>query len=427
MRPFFQIAVAAVIMATGIPCLDAVALETLADLQIDACENRALVRRYQAQAGILETRVAEARSMYLPSLDVDYTLNRLNHNTTLGELRNTDRFSAGVTWNLFSGFKRRHDLASAQLSKKAADLETMAIQQDICLNTALAFLSVHRAMENLSVARAEVQRYEDRLRQVDLKVAVGVLKKTDRLRIRVERDNALQGLRRAESAVTEAVNLLSFETGRPVERESLDFSLFETLPPQKDPGLSMERIRNHRSDIQAMELSIQAAGRQIDSARAEGYPRADLYAGYAAYNAGENAAETFSFSDDELRCQAILSLNLYDGGRRKAAATRASETRRTIKMGMQEAIAGLETRLNNILADQAVAFDNLGVARAGVAEAQENLRITDLAFEQGIGTSTDVLDAIFNLSRARFNVISARTRVFENHFQLQRLVDRSMP
>ena len=51
------------------------------------------------------------------------------------------------------------------------------------------------------------------------------------------------------------------------------------------------------------------------------------------------------------------------------------------------------------------------------------MRITDLAFKQGLATSSDLLDAIYYLSRARFNVIDAHRQVFGSHCQLLRLIE----
>ena len=101
----------------------------------------------------------------------------------------------------------------------------------------------------------------------------------------------------------------------------------------------------------------------------------------------------------------------------------AREQSRKIGYDLRELENNLKALLKNTILDLNVAFDNLEVAESGRAEAQENLRVTDLSFSQGLSTSTEVLDAIFNLSRARFNKINAYTQVFENDFRMKRLVE----
>ena len=94
---------------------------------------------------------------------------------------------------------------------------------------------------------------------------------------------------------------------------------------------------------------------------------------------------------------------------------------------LRELKEDLKVRLKNTLLDLEVAFDNLAVAGSSEAEAEENLRVTDLTFKQGLATSTDILDAIYYLARARFNVIDAHRLVFSSYFQLQRLIEGFTP
>ena len=121
-----------------------------------------------------------------------------------------------------------------------------------------------------------------------------------------------------------------------------------------------------------------------------------------------------------MRLQATVSINIFDGLKKYSRIRHARIEEKKSEYDRNELENTLKTQLHNTLLDLEVAFDNLQVARSSRAEAEENLRVTDLAFKQGLNTSSDILDAIFYLSRARFNVISAYTQVFGSHFELQR-------
>ncbi len=56
-------------------------------------------------------------------------------------------------------------------------------------------------------------------------------------------------------------------------------------------------------------------------------------------------------------------------------------------------------------------------------QAEENFRITDVSFKEGVETTTDVLDAIFYLSRAKYNFINARNKLFLDYYRLLRITD----
>lgn len=399
------------------------AAETLGSLQKSACENRDLVKRYQADLDILVQEETKVRGEFLPSLDLGYTLNKLNHDTAIGEGRENDTFFGAVSWNLFAGFKDYYTLKSVQSLTRAGQFRLDLIQQDIRLNVAMDFLGIYRSMENLKVAEAAIKLYEDRLRQIDLKVKVGVLRRTDFLKVKVEMDNALQTRRRVEAAVAAGINRLAFEVGKPIDRTELDFSIFNELPQTEPVEGYQQRFLVNRSDLSALKMAFDAAGMTVFASRASLYPRADLSLGYSSHTRDDFFPESFENSDDEVRCQAVISINLFDGMKKYAVIRQARLEQQKIKFDIRELEETLKTELENILLDMAVAFDNLAVAKTGTVEAKENLRITDLAFAQGIGTSTDVLDAIFGISRASFNLVTAHTEVFDAHFRLQRLLE----
>lgn len=62
-------------------------------------------------------------------------------------------------------------------------------------------------------------------------------------------------------------------------------------------------------------------------------------------------------------------------------------------------------------------------ARRSIEQAQENLRITRLKYEEGLQQESDPLDAITNLSRAQANEVAMVRTVFLNYFQIIRMVD----
>jgi outer membrane protein TolC len=67
------------------------------------------------------------------------------------------------------------------------------------------------------------------------------------------------------------------------------------------------------------------------------------------------------------------------------------------------------------------------VARSGITQAEESLRVVELSFEEGVETATEVLDAILLLSRAKTNYIAAKRTVFLNYYQVLRTIEAFDP
>ncbi|MBF0257214.1 MAG: TolC family protein [Desulfamplus sp.] len=412
--------------------------QTLEELQKNAFENREIVKRYLNELEIRKERVKEIKGEFLPDLGVGYTLNQLNHDTVTGERTQNDTLQTSLSWNAFSGFSDYYRLKSAEIMTKYSTEMVESTRQDICLNVALRFLEVYTALENLKVAKNEIKLYNDRLRQIELKFKVGVLKKSDVLKVKVERDNALQAERRVRALVDTSLNKLAYESGIEIpintelnptlnknflENSPLDFSLFQVLPEKGSYQTLEPLLIKNRSDLNALKHTLKASEMGVKASKSALYPRADISLSYASHTRDDFFIKSIENSDDEIRGQATISMNIFDGMQKYSRINQALLEKKSIMHDIRELENSLKTALKNTLIETDVAFDNLAVAAAGTKEAEENLRVTDLGFEQGIGTSSDVLDAIYNLSRARFNEINAHTQVFANDFQLKRLIE----
>jgi outer membrane protein TolC len=83
----------------------------------------------------------------------------------------------------------------------------------------------------------------------------------------------------------------------------------------------------------------------------------------------------------------------------------------------------LVTDLCNLHIDFQVSLENVEVARRSIEQAEENLRITQLKYKEGLQRESDLLDAITSLSRAKYNHVAVMQTAFSNNFQLTRMFD----
>lgn len=165
----------------------------LTDLQQAAVENRDIVKRYEAALDQGTERIREARGNFLPSVDLSYTVNRLDDdNDTTYEARRNDWARIGASWNIFAGFADRYNIKSAKVLKESQQFKLAGIKQDVRYGVSLGLLAVYRNKAYQQVTEDALNLYRDRYREVSLKRRVGVLKKSDQLKIKVEMDNALQ-------------------------------------------------------------------------------------------------------------------------------------------------------------------------------------------------------------------------------------------
>lgn len=400
--------------------------QTLADLQKTAMENRQLIKRYEINLEKSSKDVGEARSAYYPSVDLGYTMNSLK-DESFYEDRENSIVTGAVSWNLFAGFKDKYSLKSAKLLQKAQEYRLDGIRQDIKLRVALHYVSLFSRKANLQVAGDYVAALNKMYQDTENRYEVGLIKKNDLLKVKVDMDNALIDMKRAEAEVKKGVQFLQREISDTVQFDALTFAEFDQLPLSLDPGQYEKDMLKQRSEIRVLKEIVQAADAQIKAQYAGYYPKVDLVGTYSKYDDdfinGRGSDSVGGFIDEEVRAQLVLSMNIFDGFGKSSRTGRARLEKRGLLSDLAELENELKTQLVNLFLDYDVSAENLVVARDSIRQAEENLRVTTLSYDEGLATEAERLDAAANLSRARFNYVAAKSEVFANYYKIIRTVE----
>ena len=393
----------------------------LAQMQAMALENRQVIRQYITSLEQSEKDIVRARSGYYPSADISYTVNSLDDAGFLEDKENS--VAAGMlSWNLFSGFRDKYNLQSAEAQKDVEQYRLRGVKQDIQLNVALAYLTVYERWANRRVTEAAYQTLEKIYRDGESRYQVGLIGKNELLKFRVDYDNAYITLKAADADLKKSVNQLSRQVGSEIKLTELDFADFSNLPPLVDKSIYIDKMLVQRSEIQALESVIDATKASSKAELSGYYPRVDLVGSYRKYD--DNFINgSGSVEDEELRAQLVMSMNLFQGFYTEATVAKAKLETRSVQYELDELKNDLRTDLNNLHIDFVVSLENVEVAKRSIEQAEENLRITQLKYDEGLQRESDLLDAITSLSRAKYNYVAVVRTVFSNNFQLVRMVD----
>ncbi len=401
-------------------CAQSLLAMDLADMQSLALNNRQVIRQYMTFLEQSEKDIVRARGGYYPSVDIGYTANFLDQSTLLEDKENSIAVGR-VSWNLFAGFKDKYTLLSAEKQKEVEQFRLEGVRQDIQLNVALAYLAVFERQANRRVAESAFQTLDKVYRDGESRYKVGLIGKNELLKFRVDYDNADISLKAADADLQKSVNDLSRQVGRQIGLPELDFADFDSLPPQIDRDEYVRKMLDKRSEINALKSVIAATEASASAAKSGYYPRVDVVGSYSRFD------NDTGFSDlareDELRGQLVVSMNLFQGFITEATVARAKLETRSAQYQLQELQDDLTTQLDNLYIDFQVSLDNVAVAKRSIEQAEENLRITQLKYKEGLQRDSDLLDAITSRSRAKFNYVSVLRTAFLNNFQLIRMVD----
>jgi len=255
----------------------------------------------------------------------------------------------------------------------------------------------------------------------DSRFQVGLIGKNELLKFRVDYDNADITFKSADAGLKKSVIDLARQVGSDINLLDLDFADFNTLPPLADRAPYLEKMLAGRSEIKALEAAIDATAAQVEAAKSGFYPRVDAVGSYRRYD--DNFVNGNSaIGDEELRAQVVMSMNLYQGRTTEATVAKTLLQVRAQHYELQELEHSLVNELDNLFIDLQVNLDNVLVARRSIEQAKENLRITQLKYDEGLQREADLLDAITSLSRAQYNYVAVMRTVFTNNFRLTRMI-----
>lgn len=391
----------------------------LPEMQKMALDSRAVVEQYVANLEQSEQEIRRSRSALYPAADLSYTANLLDE-AAMFEAKENSTAQAKISWNLFAGFRDKYGVQSAEMLRQIEEHKLRGLRQDIQLNVALAYLAVFERRANKEVADSALETLAKVYKDGESRYQVGLIGKNELLKFRVDYDNADITAKSADGGLKKSVNDLSRQVGAAIEYGVLDFSDFQQQPPLADRAAYAAKMLAERSEIKALESAIAATTAQIEAARSGYYPRVDAAGSYRRVD--DVLVGDASESDEEWRGQVVMSINLYQGGATEATVAKSRLQLRAQQQELQELKESLQNDLDNLFIDLQVSLDNIPVAKRSIEQAEENLRITELKYQEGLQRESDLLDAITSLSRARYNYVSVMRTMFTNHFRLLRMV-----
>ncbi len=404
-----------------IVCAPSVYAIDLEEMQAMALSNRQVIRQYMTFLEQSEEDIVLARGGFYPSVDIGYITNTLDE-SRITENKENSLAAGQISWNIFAGFRDKYNLLSAKKQKEVEQYKLQAVTQDVQLNVALAYLSVSERRANRRVAESQFQTLEKAYQDGESRFQVGLIGKNDLLRFRVDYDNADITLKAADAGLQKSVNDLSRQVGSEIKLEDLDFAEFKQLPPPIDKGEYMRKMLVDRSEIKALESLITVTEARSEAELSDYYPKVEVVASGSSYD-DDYINGQGSLDDHELRAQLNMSMNLFQGFTTEASVARAKLETRSVRYELAELKNDLTTELDNLYIDLKVSLENVVVAKRAIEQAEENLRITQLKYDEGLERESDYLDAIFNLSRSQYNQVAVLRTAFQNNFRLIRMVD----
>lgn len=308
------------------------------------------------------------------------------------------------------------DFEKAQVDASRADLDVKRL--DVAYATAEAYITVLQLGTLREVAQVSVTQLEANLVQAKALKDAGLMFDVDLLRIEAQIAAMQQQVLEAESGAEIARRALAVQLGLPDGTE-LELAPVDTTPPvvawTEEDAVAL--ARKQRPEHKAADAQVEVTEKAVDLAKGEYLPTVNLVGSYQ-HAEGQGA---FAIKDSAF-VGLTLQWNIWDWGARRAKVDEARAYVRGAKKGreaLEDAVA-LDVRAQWITAT--TKRKTLDVAESGLKAAEEAHRLQNVRFAGGAGTTTEVIDAEAEVSRARSQATIARYQYLVSWMALVRAV-----
>ena len=366
----------------------------LDDLVLRAAANNTDIEQAAARVQAARALLRDAQADLLPQVGAQLGASRATiqpgFGAAPGQAANLGTTGLAASWepDFFGKLTKTRNAAKLDAQSREAALQStrLVVQSDV----AQAYFELRALDAERDIVRQTMAAYADTLRLTERRYAAGDVAELDLARVQAEvaatnsqalaldRERALQ-----EHAL--AVLLGELPTG---------FSLASTEWTGALPGVPAgvpSTVLARRPDVSAAQLAMQAAEARAGVARLAWFPDVSLTAngGYASTDIGD----LFKWSARAWGIGALLSLPVFDGGRRAAGVETANAQWDIAAASYREQVLGAFRDVEDQLASLRLLADQAGAQKVAVDASARATVLSDTRYRNGLVSQLELLDA----------------------------------
>ena len=259
-------------------CIDRALQNSVGIQQADLAVERAVLGKKQAVQSVFPSLNAGVNAGVQFGRTIDPTTNTFNTQNIY-----YNSFSLQTGMPLFSGGSRHFAIQQSDLQIEAAKYEAAALEQDVAMSVATAYLNILLNYEQLAAAEKAVELARLQLQQTEKLIAAGNLPANDRLEMEAQLASAEQNRVLVQNALDQNYLQLRHLLLLPPE-ESLEIARPDLpLPDEPEPivfsdAAVFQTALQTQPRIQADDYLMKSAAKGTQIAKARMYPSLSLFA-----------------------------------------------------------------------------------------------------------------------------------------------------
>jgi outer membrane protein len=342
----------------------------------------------------------------------DFFLNKLNTPLPFGSF--STRF--GGSWNLFDSFASWHSVNRAKHMNEVAGHQLERTDQEIVFRVIEAYYGVLLANKQLEVAEHAVKTSQSIMDRSQSRFDSGLVVESELLTAKVRIAGRKQELIRARNNLDLARAQLSIAMGAPM---GTLFQPAEALGERALPIPVLQEVEKQalmsRPDLKRIQSEEAAQRQSVAIAKSSFGPRVNAFTGWeldhSTFVAGGGGNNWLGGVE--------VQFDIFQGGAKRAQLSRERALEERLTALKQVATNGIRLEVRRTYYNLDSARQEVEVARAAIAQAQDSLRINQDRYEGGLTTVTDLLGAEEAARRSQTDYWEAVYRFHTNYASLE--------
>lgn len=386
-----------------------------------------------AEADVHASRAVQrsSKGAFLPSLSLSSSYSRSSSErfdpTTQRNVTGTSEFygtTVSTSLDIFNGGRRLADLRSADAGHEASLHSLLDQKLSVSLAVKQTFYAALSARELIKVDEDRLHRAEAQLRFSSEKVRYGTATRSDSLRSVLEIRNAEMSL--AESRQNERINQVRLAEiiglsvpVVPSETESLAPRFLEIRGEDL-----INEVVNRSPQVLEAQARVEAASASVSGSKGRYFP--SLSASYSSNWSGDR----FIIDEDGRKrswtFRLGLSYPIFDGFQREESIARSQASLTSARSRLEESRLAVQSQMTEALGELETARFAIVSGEQAVAVAEEDLRVQQERYAEGVSTLLDLLSSQVALDEARVNLIRSQFDYLVAKARIEALIGRSL-
>ncbi len=374
-----------------------------------ATENNRIVKIASRDRDISFADVMIARSRYLPGINASLSQTflayqpgaRFGAQAVPTAERSSLSYGFDVQQTLFDFGARSSRYEATRTALDTARLNIDRVRNLVALDFILTYFDLLETEKMEAVAQREVERLASHYNTARDLYNEGVITKNDLLQAEVRLSDAQQRLLTVGNVRSVNASRINNILSRPLGAGVRTVETPARIPSEPELNRAWETAENQRIELKAIDHELRIADLEERLRRSEYFPRIFAQGGYSY------TQNLYLTHEDNWTLKLGLTMNIFNGGSTRAEITKIGYRKERLLDQRRKLADDIKLEVEKSYFDMKSAMERIKVTKDAISQAEENLKINKTRYQEGIGTSTDVLDAITLLTIAETNYYRA--------------------